>query len=57
MNEYDRAYYEGRGAKSRELAAAATDPQMAAIHLRTAERYDTLAMSKVDAATGPATVQ
>jgi len=57
MNEYDRAYYEVRGAKSRELAAAAADPQMAAIHLRTAERYDTLAISKIDEPIGRATVQ
>jgi hypothetical protein len=57
MNEYDRAYYEVRGANSRELAAAAVDPKMAAIHLKTAERYDLLAMSKLDAPTGTATVQ
>ncbi len=46
MNEYDRAYYEVRGAKSRELAAMADDPKIAAAHLKTADRYDVLAESK-----------
>lgn len=46
MNDYDRAYYELRGAKSRQLAALAGDPKIAAAHLITAGRYDAIALSK-----------
>ena len=46
MANYDRSYYEKRGAQSRELAAAAVDPEIAAIHLEMAERYDLLATSE-----------
>ncbi len=55
MNEYDRAYYEVRGVQSRALAATAADPKMAAIHTKTAERYDALASSKVETSTGQST--
>lgn len=40
MSDYDPDYYGQRAAKSRELAAAAVDPKIAAIHLKMAERYD-----------------
>ena len=36
-------YYERRERKERTLAAAAADPQIAAIHLEMAERYAMLA--------------
>lgn len=57
MSDYDRDYYEQRSAKSRELAAKAVDPKIAAIHLEMAERYDLLASSKAEAPTGHATLR
>jgi hypothetical protein len=52
MNIYDRAYCELRGANSRELAAVADDPKIAAAHLKTAGRFDALASSKNEAPSG-----
>ena len=46
MSDYSREYYLARSAQSRAMAAAATNPQIAAIHLDLAERYDQLAESK-----------
>ncbi len=57
MSDYDQAYYQERGEKARELAAAAVDPKIAAIHLEMAERYDLLASSKAEAPTGQATLR
>lgn len=39
-------YYEFRARKARELAAAASDPKVAAIHSEMADRYDALAIEK-----------
>ena len=36
-------YYEYRSRHARQMAAAATDPKVAAIHLELAEQYDALA--------------
>ena len=57
MSDYDRDYYEQRAVRSRELAAAAVDAKIAAIHLEMAERYDLLALSKAEAPTGEATLR
>jgi hypothetical protein len=57
MSDYDQAYYEQRAAKSREMAAAAIDPNIAAIHLEMAERYDLLATSKTEAPKREATLR
>ena len=57
MSEYDQSYYQARAAKARELAAAAVDPKIAAIHLEMAERYDLLAASEAEAPTGQATLR
>ena len=40
----NQAYYEYRAEKARILAAAATDPEIAAIHLDMAVRYELLAI-------------
>ena len=56
MSDYSREYYEARSAQSRAMAAAATNPQIAAIHLDLAERYDQLAQSKLDSAAAAALV-
>lgn len=37
------SYYRLRARQARELAAAAADPKIAAIHAEMAEQYDTLA--------------
>ena len=39
MIDSDRTYYERRAATEREMAAAAGDPRIAAIHMELAERY------------------
>lgn len=43
MSINTQGYYECRACKARELAAAATDPKIAAIHAEMAARYDALA--------------
>jgi hypothetical protein len=57
MSDYDQDYYEQRAAKSREMAAAAVDANIAAIHLEMAERYELLASSKAEAPRGEATLR
>ena len=42
MSDNTHAYYEYRAEKARILAAAATDPKIAAIHQEMAERYELL---------------
>ena len=46
MSEYNREYYRERSAQSRARAAAATRPEIAAIHLDLAERYEAIARTK-----------
>jgi hypothetical protein len=43
MSVNSQAYYEYRARKARELATAATNPKVAAIHCEMADRYDALA--------------
>lgn len=43
MSINTQGYYELRARRARELADAAIDPKIAAIHLEMAERYDVLA--------------
>ena len=57
MPDCDRTYYEQRAATEREMAAAAADPRIAAIHMELAERYDLLAASNARAPTGPPQLQ
>ena len=57
MSDYNRGYYEGRAAKARDLAAAAVDPKISAIHLEMAERYDSLASSEADVPAGRPTLR
>jgi hypothetical protein len=42
MSGSTQQYYESRSHKEWEMAAAATDPEIAAIHVEMAKRYDTL---------------
>lgn len=46
MSGNTKEYYERRCAKERELAAAAVDPKIAAIHMELAERYEILASGR-----------
>jgi hypothetical protein len=50
MSVNTQGYYQCRARIARDLAAAATDPEIAAIHNEMADRYDLLA---VDAAVRP----
>ena len=43
MSVNTQGYYELRARKARELAEAAIDPKIAAIHSEMADRYDVLA--------------
>lgn len=52
MSANTQGYYEDRSRKARELAAAAVDPKIAAIHMEMAERYDRLASASARAPTG-----
>ena len=44
MSANTQDYYQNRARKARDLAAVATDPKIAAIHLEMAERYELLAV-------------
>ena len=46
--ENSREYYVGRSARERELALAASNPEIAGIHNELADRYDWLADNPVD---------
>lgn len=58
MSDYTREYYLERSRASRAMAAAATKPNIAAIHLDLARRYEAIASTKPDGgAAGPAPVE